>query len=360
VWQTQTKESRKATILPIMRRPRAVITGVSGQDGAYLSQLLLTQGYEVVGIGPRGARLNSPNLRKLGVDRDPRFNWEDIDLTDFYQVLEAVERLSPTLIFNLASHSFVGSPTQSPHRTSSVTGLAPLNLLESMSIHAPSARLFQAGSSEMFGEPFESPQNESSRFNPRNIYGSSKVFAHNLVQNYRLERGLFVGTAILYNHESPLRSRQFVTRKISSTVAALKKGQVAELLIGNLSAVRDWGYAPEYVQGMLDIVQHTEPDDFILATGKPATVRDFVRLAFEAIGIAIKFDGIGNDEVGYDIKTGRRLVAVDPQFYRASEGHPLVGDPSKAERKLGWKTQVNLEETVNIMVSADLRDWNPS
>jgi GDPmannose 4,6-dehydratase len=237
-----------------------------------------------------------------------------------------------------------------------VSAVAVVNTLEAMLKVSRKTRFFQAGSSEMFGDSVHSPQNEESSFAPRNVYGSAKVFAHHITMNYRENTGLFAATGILYNHESPLRAPQFVTRKISSSVAQISLGLEQELNLGNLSAIRDWGYAPEYVAGMKQILEHSEPDTFVLATGRGASVREFVRLAFQVIGVEVKFEGDGLEERGFDERTGRTLVSVDPKYFRPDEEVPLIGDASKAKKLLGWEAKTQLNEIVRLMVESDIKN----
>ena len=235
-----------------------------------------------------------------------------------------------------------------------VSGVAVLNLLEAISKHSPSSKFVQAGSSELFGNAEQSPQNEQSRFRPRNVYASAKLFAHSTVLNYRDNLGVFAANAILYNHESPLRDVQFVTRRISQAVAQISKSALHKLEIGNLSATRDWGYAPEYVAALRRVLNHPEPETFVIATGRATTVREFVRLAFEVVGFEVVFEGNGKQEKGLDIKTGQELVSINSQFYREAEPVPLLGDPSKASQMLGWKAETSVEEIVREMVEADV------
>jgi GDPmannose 4,6-dehydratase len=275
-------------------------------------------------------------------------------LADPRQTNELISDLKPAEVYNLASHSFVSDSQNFAYQTAMVSGVAVLNLLEAISKNSPSSKFVQAGSSELFGNTEQSPQNEQSRFRPRNMYASAKLFAHSTVLNYRDNLGVFAANAILYNHESPLRDVQFVTRRISQAVAQISKSALHKLEIGNLSATRDWGYAPEYVGALRRVLNHPEPETFVIATGRATTVREFVRLAFEVVGFEVVFEGNGKQEKGLDIKTGQELVSINSQFYREAERIPLLGDPSKAAQMLGWKAETSVEEIVREMVEADV------
>lgn len=337
-----------------MHKNTYLVTGSFGQDGAYLSKLLLDLGHSVIGVGSPKRKNDPSRLVSLGIDKHPRLTFARVDITNSKHVTQLMESVRPAAVFNLASHSFLGSVKESHPDTAMVNIISVLNILEAISKTSRMTKFFQAGSSEMFGAAENSPQTELSRFFPRNIYGATKVFSHFASADYGSKDGLFCSAAILYNHESPLRPEQFVTRKISTFVAKIKCGYQGSLKIGNLSAIRDWGYAPEYVEGISSIVDHSEPDTFILSTGRPATVRDFVRLAFESVGVSIAFHGSGLDEVGFEVKSGRTLVSVEPEFFRPAEDIPLLGDASKARQVLGWEAKTTLEELIGIMVEHDL------
>lgn len=337
-----------------VKQKSVVITGVSGQDGVLLSNHLLELGYQVHGIpGASGSSRISP-MGNLRFGQGPESKIHLVNILNYADVEDLLAEIKPSEVYNLASHSLVTDSNFPPQQTTMISALAVVNILEAISKVSRRTKFFQAGSSEMFGDADQSPQNEYSSFSPRNIYGAAKVFAHHACLNYRESAGLFSSTGILYNHESPLRSPQFVTRKISSSVAKVSRGLQPSFKIGNLSAVRDWGYAPEYVEGMRKILEHSQPDTFVLATGRPSSVRDFVSLAFQVVGIQIKFEGTGLEEKGFDAKTGRELVSVDPLFFRAMEAVPLVGDPSKAKKLLGWEAKTSLEEIVRLMVESDI------
>jgi GDPmannose 4,6-dehydratase len=337
-----------------MSRPKALITGITGQDGSYLALSLLNDGYEV--FGTSGSSITAPKWRfqALGIADHQNLKLLDWDITNPDQTHDVIGETKPDELYNLASHSFVADSLFNPQRTTLVSGLAPINIMESIGSASPDTRFFQAGSSEMFGTADSAPQSETSRFSPRNIYGSAKVFAHSATLNYRENRQLFSASGILYNHESPLRGSEFVTKKITSTVAKVKMNQVDQLRIGNLSSLRDWGYAPEYVEAMRLILGHPTPETFVISSGVTTTVRDFVRSAFNALDMEIEFEGSGINETGYEPTTGRRLVSVEKEFYRESEKVTLVGDSSKASALLGWKAKTPVSEIVSIMVRQDL------
>ena len=334
--------------------PKALITGISGQDGSYLASSLLNSGYEVYGTAGRKGRSNYWRHQFLGISQNSHLNIIDWDITDIHETQKIIEELKPNELYNLGSHSFVGDSLFQPQRTTLVSAFAPVNIMEAIGQTSPGTRFFQAGSSEMFGTADTAPQSESSSFSPRNIYGSAKVFAQDANVSYRHNRGLFSASGILYNHESPLRGDEFVTKKITSTVAQIRLKQVDHLRIGNLSSLRDWGYAPEYVEAMRLILGYSVPETFVISSGVTTTVRDFVRSAFNALDMEIEFEGSGINETGFEPTTGRRLVSVEKEFYRESEKVTLVGDSSKASALLGWKAKTPVSEIVSIMVRQDL------
>lgn len=332
---------------------KALITGVTGQDGAYLAKYLLDIGYEVYGTCRRTASLNLWRLAELGVLDNKNLKIVEMDLTDPFNIISVVSEVRPNEIYNLAAQSFVGVSFKEPFHTANVTGIGALNLLEAIRIVDRNIKFYQASTSEMFGLVQEIPQKESTPFYPRSPYGVAKLYAHFITVNYRESYDIFGSSGILFNHESPLRGLEFVTRKITNTAAkiALKKADVLEL--GNLDAKRDWGYAYEYVQGMYKILQHSKPDTFVLATGKTTTVRDFVDLTFKALDIELKFENSGDKEIAVD-KKGDVLVRVNPEFYRPAEVDLLIGDASKAKKELGWEAKTSLEELCKMMVKADI------
>lgn len=333
----------------------ALITGVTGQDGAYLSQLLLDKGYVVYGAYRRTSSVNFWRLQELGLESHPRLHLVEYDLTDQGATIALVQKVQPDEIYNLAAQSFVGVSFEQPATTAHITGIGALHLLEAVRLVNPKIRFYQASTSEMFGKVQAVPQSEDTPFYPRSPYGVAKLYAHWMTVNYRESYDIFGSSGILFNHESPLRGREFVTRKITDAVARIHLGQQDVLELGNLDAKRDWGYAQEYVEGMWRILQAEQPDTFVLATGRTETVRDFVRMAFLAVGITLDFRGAGDAEVAVDSASGKTLVRVNPRFYRPAEVELLIGDPSKARAQLGWQATTSLEALCQMMVEADLR-----
>jgi len=331
---------------------KALITGITGQDGAYLSSLLLDKGYEVHGAFRRTSDLHLNRLRFLGVDE--KIQYVPLELLEFTNIRKTLARVQPDEIYNLGAQSFVGLSFEEPIFTADVTGLGPLRVLEAVRDVNPKIKYYQASSSEMFGKARERPQNEKTPFHPRSPYAFAKLMAHWAAVNYRESYGMFACSGILFNHESPLRGLEFVTRKITSSVARIKHGLQKEILLGNLDARRDWGYAPEYVEAMWLMLQQAEPDDYVIATGETHSVREFVELAFEAAGMGIGWMGEGLEEVGVERETGKVLVRIDPRFFRPSEVDYLIGDSEKAERKLGWKPRTVFRGLVRLMVEHDL------
>ena len=333
----------------------ALITGVTGQDGAYLSQLLLDKGYVVYGAYRRTSSVNFWRLQELGLESHPRLHLVEYDLTDQGATIALVQKVQPDEIYNLAAQSFVGVSFEQPATTAHITGIGALHLLEAVRLVNPKIRFYQASTSEMFGKVQAVPQSEETPFYPRSPYGVAKLYAHWMTVNYRESYDIFGASGILFNHESPLRGREFVTRKITDAVARIHLGQLDVLELGNLDAKRDWGYAQEYVEGMWRILQAEQPDTFVLATGRTETVRDFVRMAFLAVGITLDFRGAGDAEVAVDSASGKTLVRVNPRFYRPAEVELLIGDPTKAREQLGWQATTSLEALCQMMVEADLR-----
>lgn len=333
---------------------KAIITGVSGQDGAYLTRLLLDKGYHVTGTYRRTSSVNFWRMNELGVLDHPALELVEHDLTDAGSTLRLVERAQAQEVYNLAAQSFVGVSFDQPVTTAEVTGIGVLNLLEAIRVVNPRIRFYQASTSEMFGKVQAVPQREDTPFYPRSPYGVAKLFAHWSTVNYRESYDIFATSGILFNHESPLRGREFVTRKITDTVAKIKLGKQPMLELGNLDAKRDWGYASEYVEGMWRMLQADRPDTYVLATGRTETVRDFVTMAFAAAGIQLEWSGREERETGVDISNGRVLVRVNPRFYRPAEVDLLIGDASKAGSELGWQAQTTLEQLCQTMVAADL------
>lgn len=334
---------------------RAIITGITGQDGAYLAQLLLEKGYIVYGTYRRTSSVNFWRIEELGIERHPNLHLVEYDLTDLSASIRLLERAEPAEIYNLAAQSFVGVSFDQPLTTAEITGLGAVNLLEAIRIVNPKIRFYQASTSEMFGKVQAIPQTESTSFYPRSPYGIAKLYAHWMTINYRESYGIFGACGILFNHESPLRGREFVTRKITDTVAKIKLGKQGLLELGNLDAKRDWGFAKEYVEGMWRMLQSDEPDTFVLATGRAETVRDFVSLACKTVDISLSWEGQGESETGIDNATGKVIVSVNPKFYRPTEVDLLLGDASKVKNILGWEAKTTLEELCRMMVEADLR-----
>ena len=333
----------------------ALITGITGQDGAYLAQLLLDKGYVVHGAYRRTSSVNFWRLQDLGIEQHKRLKLVEFDLTDPGGCIALVSRIKPREIYNLAAQSFVGVSFDQPATTAQITGLGALHLLDAIRIVDPTIRFYQASTSEMFGKVQAVPQSESTAFYPRSPYGVAKLYAHWMTINYREAHGLFASSGILFNHESPLRGREFVTRKITDAMAKIKLGQLDVLELGNLDAKRDWGFAKEYVDGMWRMLQAQESDTFVLATNRTETVRDFVSMSARAVGMDLEFRGQGADETAVDRASGRTVVRVNPRFYRPAEVELLIGDASKAERVLGWKPRTSLEQLCAMMVEADLR-----
>ena len=333
----------------------ALITGITGQDGAYLAQLLLDKGYTVYGAYRRTSSLNFWRIDELGIQQHPQLHLVEYDLTDLGASIALVQKVQPTEIYNLAAQSFVGVSFEQPSTTAQITGLGALNLLEAIRLVNPKIRFYQASTSEMFGKVQAIPQEESTPFYPRSPYGVAKLYGHWITVNYRESYNIFGASGILFNHESPLRGREFVTRKITDAVAKIQLGQLDVLELGNLDAKRDWGYAKEYVEGMWRMLQVDEPDTFVLATNRTETVRDFVRMAFKGAGVSVDFQGSAEDETAVDVATGKTVVRVNPKFYRPAEVDLLIGNPTKAKNVLGWAPQTTLEQLCQMMVEADLR-----
>ena len=333
----------------------ALITGITGQDGAYLAQLLLDKGYTVYGAYRRTSSVNFWRIDELGIQQHPQLHLVEYDLTDLGASIALVQKVQPTEIYNLAAQSFVGVSFEQPSTTAQITGLGALNLLEAIRLVNPKIRFYQASTSEMFGKVQAIPQEESTPFYPRSPYGVAKLYAHWMTVNYRESYNIFGASGILFNHESPLRGREFVTRKITDAVAKIQLGQLDVLELGNLDAKRDWGYAKEYVEGMWRMLQVDTPDTFVLATNRTETVRDFVRMAFKGAGIAVDFRGSAESETAVDVATGKTVVRVNPKFYRPAEVDLLIGNPTKAKNVLGWAPQTTLEQLCQMMVEADLR-----
>lgn len=331
----------------------ALITGITGQDGAYLARLLLEHGYRVTGTYRPTSSLNLWRLVELNIHGHPALNLVEHDLTDLASSIGLLQNARPDEVYNLAAQSFVGLSFRQPVSTAEVTAIGALNLLEAVRMVVPTARFYQASSSEMFGNSRGVPQNEESALRPRSPYAVSKVFAHLSTINYRDAYGLYAVSGILFNHESPLRGEGFVTRKITMAVARIAAGLQNTLSVGNLDARRDWGYAPEFVEGIHRTLQQDRPDDYVLATGTAHSVRDFATLAFAAAGIDLDWSGRGVDECAHERTSGALRVRVDPALYRPADIDCVIGDPSKARRELGWNATTGLDELCRLMLEAD-------
>jgi len=334
---------------------KAIVTGITGQDGAYLAELLLSKGYEVYGTYRRTSSVNFWRIDELGIRDNSNLHLVEYDLTDQAASIHLVSRIQPDEIYNLAAQSFVGVSFDQPLATAHITGLGAAHLLEAIRIINPKIKFYQASTSEMFGLVQQVPQTENTPFYPRSPYGVAKLYAHWLTINYRESYNIFGSSGILFNHESPLRGREFVTRKITDSVAKIKLGNLDCLELGNIDAKRDWGFAKEYVEGMYLMLQADEPDTFVLATNRTETVRDFVQLAFKAVDINVEFKGSAENEVAIDTDTGKTLMRVNPKFYRPAEVDLLIGNPEHAKQKLGWTPNTTLEQLCKMMVDADLR-----
>jgi GDPmannose 4,6-dehydratase len=332
----------------------ALVTGVTGQDGAYLVRFLISNGYRVFGTYRRTSSVDFWRMNQLGISPGKYLTLVECDMTDPGSIFRLVQEANPDEVYNLAAQSFVGVSFDQPNTTAQITGIGALNLLEAIRTVNPSIRFYQASTSEMFGLVQQVPQNEGTSFYPRSPYGVSKLFAHWMTINYRESYGIFGASGILFNHESPLRGKEFVTRKITDAVARIHQGSNQVLELGNLDAERDWGYAEEYVDGMWRMLQAEVPDTFVLATNKTTTVREFVRLAFEAADIKIMFSGSGVNEIGAEEKTGRVIVRVNPNFFRPAEVDLLLGDSSKAKEVLGWEPKTTVQDLASMMVVADI------
>jgi GDPmannose 4,6-dehydratase len=337
----------------------ALITGVTGQDGAYLAELLLEKGYAVHGVKRRSSSFNTGRVDHLYQDpheANVRFAMHYGDMTDATNLIRLVQDVQPDEIYNLAAQSHVMVSFETPEYTANADALGTLRLLEAIRILGMEkrARFYQASTSELYGKVRETPQTETTPFYPRSPYGAAKAYAYWITVNYREAYGMHASNGILFNHESPLRGETFVTRKITRGVAAIHLGLQDRLYLGNLDARRDWGHARDYVEGMWRMVQQDEPDDYVLATGETRSVREFVELAFQEVGIAIEWRGAGRDETGVDAKDGRTLIQIDARYFRPTEVDDLCGDATKAQTKLGWKPKVTVEEMAREMVAEDI------
>ncbi|SDH63506.1 GDP-mannose 4,6-dehydratase [Paraburkholderia phenazinium] len=333
----------------------AVITGITGQDGAYLAELLLGKGYKVYGTYRRTSSVNFWRIDELGIGKHPDLHLVEYDLTDLGSSIRLLQNTKATEVYNLAAQSFVGVSFDQPATTAQITGIGPLHLLEAIRIVNPEIRFYQASTSEMFGQVQAIPQVESTPFYPRSPYGVAKLYAHWITVNYRESYNIFGSSGILFNHESPLRGREFVTRKITDSIAKISLGKLDVLELGNLDAKRDWGFAKEYVEGMWRMLQADKADTYVLATNRTETVRDFVTMAAKAADLELVWEGHAENEVGFERVSGRPLVKINPKFYRPAEVELLIGDPAKAREELGWHPGTTLEQLCQMMVEADIR-----
>jgi GDPmannose 4,6-dehydratase len=340
---------------------KALITGITGQDGAYLAEFLLKKGYEVHGIKRRASSFNSARVDHLY--RDPheesvRFLMHYGDLTDATNLIRIIQQIQPEEIYNLAAQSHVQVSFETPEYTANADALGALRILEALRILGleKTTRFYQASTSEMFGKAQETPQNENTPFYPRSPYGAAKVYAYWITVNYREAYNIFACNGILFNHESPIRGETFVTRKITRAVARIKLGLQERFFLGNLDSKRDWGHALDYVEAMWLMVQEDHPQDYVIATGESHSVREFVESAFREVGIGVSWKGSGVDEVGLDAKTGKSLVKIDSRYFRPTEVDFLLGDAGKAKRNLGWEPRISFGELVKMMVREDLRE----
>jgi GDPmannose 4,6-dehydratase len=337
----------------------ALITGITGQDGAYLSELLLAKGYVVHGVKRRSSSFNSGRIDHIYQDvheKDVRFRLHYGDMTDSTNIIRVIAEVQPAEIYNLAAQSHVQVSFETPEYTANADAIGTLRMLEAIRILGmeKTTRFYQASTSELYGKVQAVPQDEATPFYPRSPYAVAKIYAYWITVNYREAYGMFASNGILFNHESPIRGETFVTRKITRAVAAISLGMQDKLFIGNLDAKRDWGHAREYVEGMWRILQHSEADDFVLATGQTHTVREMIERSFECVGREIVWKGEGVDEIGVDAKSGETLVEVDPRYFRPTEVELLLGNPAKAKTKLGWTYTTPFQQLVSEMVQADI------
>ena len=333
----------------------AIITGASGQDGAYLAQTLLNKNYRVYATHRRTSSPDFWRMRELGILEHANLHLVEYEAGEACAAIRLIENCAPHELYNLAAQTFVASSFQQPVATCNINGLGTLQLLEAIRTIDRSVKFYQASSAEMFGKVQSVPQSENTPFYPRSPYGVSKLFGHWITVNYRESYGLHACSGILFNHESPLRGREFVTRRISERAAAAALGETSPLRLGNLHARRDWGYAKDYVEGMWLMLQAEAPDDYVLATGRTETVQNFATMAYRAAGLSLIWKGIGENERGIDADTGRLLVQVDPALYRPAEVDLLIGDSTKASRQLNWRSNTSLETLCSMMVNADLK-----
>ncbi len=336
-----------------MAKKRALITGITGQDGAYLAKLLLDKGYDVFGAARRASEMNVSKLQQTGAYEG--VECVSMELQEMTNILRTMDKVRPDEVYNLAAQSFVGTSFEMPVYTSDITALGPLRILEAIRQVNRSIKFYQASSSEMFGKVQAVPQNETTPFYPRSPYAVAKLYAHWITVNYRESYDIFACSGILFNHESPLRGLEFVTRKITHAAVRIKKGLQKELCLGNLDSKRDWGFAAEYVDAMWRMLQAPSPGDYVVSTGETHSVREFVEAAFGALGVELNWSGDGVDEVGTDRATGKVIIRVDPKFFRPTEVDLLIGDSTKARTELGWTPATTFTSLVALMVEHDMK-----
>jgi GDPmannose 4,6-dehydratase len=332
----------------------AFITGITGQDGAYLAKLLLEKGYKVHGGVRRISQAELVRLERLGVAKDVHLH--EFDLTEQNNIYRTIRDIEMDEFYNLAAQSFVGASWELPVYTADVDGMAVVRILDTLRTIRPQTRFYQASTSEMFGLVQEVPQRETTRLYPRSPYGVAKVYGHYITMNYRESFGMHASSGILFNHESPLRGKEFVTRKITLALAKLARGGSEPVQLGNMDARRDWGFAGDYVEGMWRMVQQDVADDYVLATGVTTTIRDFVNYAAEELGMDLAWDGAGVTETATDRKSGKRVVEINERFFRPAEVELLIGDPTKAREKLGWEPKVDIRTLARMMAQSDYND----
>jgi len=337
-----------------MNKCTALITGVTGQDGAYLAKLLIEKNYNVIGCYRRTSTVNFWRLESLGIKNNDNLTLTELDLTDSGNILKTIEKYEPDEVYNLAAQSFVGISFDQPSTTAEITALGALNILEAIKLVNKKIKFYQASSSEMFGKVQSVPQNEKTPFYPRSPYGVSKLFAHWMTVNYREAYNIFASSGILFNHESPLRGTEFVTRKITHSISLLKSKKIDYFELGNLNSKRDWGFAGDYVEGMWRMLQIEKPDTFVLATGQTFTIREFLEISFKHANFDVEFIGNGVNETVVDKKNNKTIVKINPKFYRPTEVDLLVGDFSRAKEILGWEPKINIDELSKMMISYDM------
>jgi len=333
---------------------KALITGITGQDGAYLAKHLLDLGYQVFGAARRNSNYNTQRLQILGIEKDIKIR--EFELLEESNIRKVLEDVQPDEIYNLGAQSFVGASFETPMYTAEVTGLGVLRVLDAIRTIAPNSKFYQASSSEMFGKVLETPQNEETPFYPRSPYGVAKVYAHFITKNYRESYNIFGSCGILFNHESPLRGNEFVTKKIVKAIARIKKGKQEELILGNLDSKRDWGFAGDYVEAMHLMLQAKNADDYVISTGETHSVREFVELSLNVAGIDFEWEGEGVNTTAVSKETGKNIVICSKEFYRPAEVDLLLGDYSKAKKELGWKPKTTFNSLVQLMMEYEMNN----